>query len=318
MLDHNNLKFYRTIEDEIICETELSPRIRQKTAETRLLSGNINSAKWFNHRLNTWKQLSNWWSDENKGLLGNRAELIPHQLYIAKSVSERLYPRVMLADEVGLGKTIEAGMIIKRLMMQGRLNRLLILVPLNLTHQWLVELIRRFNITPTVFDDPEHPEIIDDANVILMPVNLLHDEQVFTKVRDSEWDMMVIDEAHHIEWSPSNPSPLYQKVEVLNRYIQGLILISATPEQLGIESHFSRLRLLDSDKFRDLEQFKQMESDYTEVAHLLSKLADGDALSLMSQEVQSFTGLSDAQINDPSKAINALIDRYRRVIQKYP
>ncbi|MCW9690776.1 SNF2-related protein, partial [Proteus terrae] len=81
---------------------------------------------------------------------------IPHQLYIANEVGKRHNPRVLLADEVGLGKTIEAGMIIHQQIMDGRAERVLIIVPESLQHQWLVEMLRRFNLRFSLFDDSRY------------------------------------------------------------------------------------------------------------------------------------------------------------------
>src|SRR5699024_6490087 len=89
------------------------------------------------------------------GLAGPKIELIPHQLYIADEVSRRHAPRVLLADEVGLGKTIEAGLILHRLLLAGRVERALLLVPDSLTHQWLVELLRRFSLEVTLLDEQQ-------------------------------------------------------------------------------------------------------------------------------------------------------------------
>ena len=69
------------------------------------------------------------------------------------------------------------------------------------------------------------------------------------------WDMLVVDEAHHLGWSPEAVSPEYALVEALGRKTPGLLLLTATPEQLGMASHFARLRLLDPDRFYDLEEF---------------------------------------------------------------
>ena len=79
-----------------------------------------------------------------RGLRGNRAGLIPHQLHIAQEVGNRVNPRVLLADEVGLGKTIEAGMILQNQLFAEKVQRVLIIVPETLQHQWLVEMLRRF------------------------------------------------------------------------------------------------------------------------------------------------------------------------------
>ncbi|PJR05959.1 SNF2-related protein, partial [Sinorhizobium meliloti] len=88
-----------------------------------------------------------------RGLVGPRTSLIPHQLHIAREGSQRHAPRVMLADEVGMGKTIEAGLILHQQLIAGRAGRVLILVPDSLVHQWLVEMLRRFNLHFSVFDE---------------------------------------------------------------------------------------------------------------------------------------------------------------------
>ncbi|MFX4729072.1 SNF2-related protein, partial [Acinetobacter baumannii] len=74
------------------------------------------------------------------------------QLLVAHTVASRLAPRVLLADEVGLGKTIEAGLVLHAQHRQGRAERVLVLVPDSLVHQWLVEMRRRFNLAFSLFD----------------------------------------------------------------------------------------------------------------------------------------------------------------------
>ena len=74
------------------------------------------------------------------------------------------------------------------------------------------------------------------------------------------WDLMVVDEAHHLAWSPEQASPEYQLVESLSAASRGLLLLTATPEQVGVASHFARLRLLDPARFHDLESFREEEA----------------------------------------------------------
>ena len=88
-----------------------------------------------------------------QGLRGPRIDLIGHQLHIADQVARRYAPRVLLADEVGLGKTIEAGLILHQQLQTGRAGRVLIVVPDALVHQWFVEMARRFNLRFSIFDE---------------------------------------------------------------------------------------------------------------------------------------------------------------------
>ena len=96
------------------------------------------------------------------GFVGARIDLIPHQFYIANELCSRYYPRVLLADEVGLGKTIEACLIMHKLLLTGRVSRVLILVPDSLVHQWFVEILRKFNMWFHIFDE-ERCEAIEDS-----------------------------------------------------------------------------------------------------------------------------------------------------------
>ncbi len=158
-----------------------------------------------------------------RGLCGMRAGLIQHQLYIAHEVGRRYAPRVLLADEVGLGKTIEAGMIIHQQVLSGRAERILILVPETLQHQWLVEMMRRFNLHFSIFDEERCVEAFadsanpfDTAQFVLCSLDFLRkSRRRFEQALDADWDLLVVDEAHHLEWSEDKPSRQYQVVEAL-------------------------------------------------------------------------------------------------------
>ena len=226
-----------------------------------------------------------------RGFVGGRIDLIPHQLYIASEVAGRLVPRVLLADEVGLGKTIEACLILHRLILTGRAQRVLILVPESLVHQWFVELLRRFNLWFHIFDE-ERCDAIETANpgnnpflddqLVLASISLFTGkEQRVQQALAAGWDMLVVDEAHHLGWSPEAVSPEYALVEALGRKTPGLLLLTATPEQLGMASHFARLRLLDPDRFYDLNEFIQEAENYRDVARRAEKLPEGKELDAL-------------------------------------
>ena len=269
-------------------EGRLSNFLQLNQPGERLLNAQIDRNKWFSLRSKTRDIANRLQQSAVFGLAGSRTSLIAHQLYIAHEVSRRYAPRVLLADEVGLGKTIEAGLILHQQLLLERARRVLIVVPESLVHQWLVEMLRRFNLMFSIFDearlaDPEHEEFEGDGTenpfhgeqLVLCSLEYLvsHPEQA-AHARAGEWDLLVVDEAHHLSWSPEAPSPEYQLVENLAENTAGLLLLTATPEQLGKESHFARLRLLDPDRFSDLDRFLSEEKGYLRLAEEAQALLD--------------------------------------------
>ena len=134
-------------------ETRLDPLIQFNDARSRLFHGQFDDSKWFALRRDGLQLRDRAQAAPTWGLAGARISLVPHQLFIAAEVADRFAPRVLLADEVGLGKTIEACLILHRQLLTGRVQRVLIIVPEPLVNQWLVELLRRFNLRFSVFDD---------------------------------------------------------------------------------------------------------------------------------------------------------------------
>ena len=288
--ERNGLLFYRAGNHEI-SEADLSDTISFNTPEERLLAGQVDPPKVFELRVEALQQLHRSRKSGVRGFVGGRIELIPHQLYIASEVAGRLAPRVLLADEVGLGKTIEACLIIHRLILTGRAQRVLILVPETLIHQWFIELLRRFNLWFHIFDE-ERCRAIENINLGQNP--FLDDQLIVTtlslftqnpvrleQAMDAEWDVLVVDEAHHLAWSPENASPEYTLVEGLSGKTPGLLLLTATPEQFGMTGHFARLRLLDPDRFYDLTGFIKETERYQEVAREAEQIGDPKQLQTL-------------------------------------
>ncbi|WP_246751472.1 RNA polymerase-associated protein RapA, partial [Vibrio cholerae] len=268
-------------------EIFLSNQIRFNKPQDKLFAGQIDRMDNFVLR---YRALTNQYQQHKspmRGLCGMRAGLIPHQLYIAHEVGRRHAPRVLLADEVGLGKTIEAGMIIHQQVLTGRAERILIVVPETLQHQWLVEMMRRFNLHFSIFDEERCVEAFSEADnpfetqqYVLCSLDFLRkSRQRFEQALEAEWDLLVVDEAHHLEWHPEKPSREYQVIEALAEQTPGVLLLTATPEQLGRESHFARLRLLDADRFYDYEAFVKEEEQYAPVADAVTALFSGEKLS---------------------------------------
>ncbi len=221
-------------EPHTVPETQLSNFIQFRLASDRLFAGQIDPMSWFGLRYHTLEHRTRLLQSSLWGLGGARAQPIAHQLHIAREVADRMAPRVLLADEVGLGKTIEAGLVIHRQLLSGRASRVLILVPENLQHQWLVEMRRRFNLEVALFDrerfvesDASNP--FEDTQLALVALEWLReDEKAQDALFAAEWDLLVVDEAHHLVWHPEQASPEYQLVEQLSQVIPGVLLLTAT------------------------------------------------------------------------------------------
>ena len=140
-------------EDHSIDELELDSSVHFSKPHDRLFAGQVEKNNRFQLRLETLKNQHQHVQSTGFGLIGPRVQLLPHQMFIAHQVGERFAPRVLLADEVGLGKTIEAGLILHQQLISGKANRALIVVPDSLIHQWLVEMLRRFNLRFTILDE---------------------------------------------------------------------------------------------------------------------------------------------------------------------
>ncbi|WP_447078661.1 RNA polymerase-associated protein RapA [Shewanella algae] len=274
-----------TGEEVQLRETLLDHNIRFNKPQDRLFAGQIDRLDRFGVRYAAQQLRHNLATSDLLGLQGPRVGLIPHQLWIAHEVGRRYAPRVLLADEVGLGKTIEAGLIIHQQLMTGRAERVLVIVPDTLRHQWLVEMLRRFNLRFAVFDEDRCIEAFADHDnpfyteqLVICSLELLRKKRRLDQALDADWDLMVVDEAHHLEWTEEAPSRAYQVVEALAEVVPGVLLLTATPDQLGHESHFARLRLLDPDRFYDYQAFIKEEEGYKEVALSAEALASGNKL----------------------------------------
>lgn len=302
---------------QVLEEQALSARLQVNRPHDRLLARRIDPDVWFTLRLQTWRQNAELQSSEVFGFAGPRIEWLPHQLHIAAEVSNRAAPRVLLADEVGLGKTIEAGLVLHRLVMTDRVKRVLLIVPEPLVHQWLVEMLRRFNLTFAVFNEArfdaaaagsENP-FESEQRVLCSLDFLVSSPKVAQAVLDSAWDLLIVDEAHHLAWDEHDASLAYSAVEALAAQTAAVLLLTATPEQLGRAGHFGRLRLLDPQRFHDYRAFVAEEEDYADVAAIADRLLAGEALPEAQQQRLAAMLGDEAQL-PRGQVIARLIDRH--------
>ena len=267
-------------------EGELLDSLSFVRPDKRLLAGLCDPPRDFDSRMQALAWNSRLRQAPARGFVGARIDLLPHQLAIVAETASRLHPRVLLADEVGLGKTIEACLILHRLHLTGRAGRILILVPEPLIHQWFIELLRRFNLRFAIYDEARcvaleahaadaNPFL--DAQLILAATAFLTDlPNRAAQAREAGFELLIVDQAHHLEWSPNEPSAAYAMVEALARIIPSLLLLTATPKQLGPAGDCARLRLLDPDRHADLEAFLAETLSYGPLAAAVDALHRGE------------------------------------------
>lgn len=343
VLENQDCAFYLvkrldTQQEITIKELELAHQMTFSKPQDRLFTAQIDRNEHFAVRYEALKHQQAQFQSPLRGLRGIRASLIPHQLHIAKEVGQRTAPRILLADEVGLGKTIEAGMILQQQLFAEKVERILVIVPETLQHQWLVEMLRRFNLHFSLFDEERCSDFEEPTSV--HHINPFHSESKIicaldwlrqkphrvTQLLDAGFDMLIVDEAHHLAWSEEQASPEYLLIEQLAKQIPAVLLLTATPEQLGQASHFARLRLLDPNRFYDYHAFLQEQQNYQPVADAVQTLLSQKPLSaveknhlsdlLSEQDIEPLLKVLDSNGNEEQKDLarqelmSNLIDRH--------
>ena len=299
-----------------ILETQLSDTLSFSRPEERLFAGNIDSNELFKLRYEVLLNQRKQFISPIRGFQGPKLSLIPHQFYVAQEVVSRARPRVLLADEVGLGKTIEAGLILHQLILTGRISKVLILVPDSLVYQWFVEMLRKFSLSfATINHDTKIPKgenPFEEGQLFVASLKyLMQDEAVMNHALNTEWDQLVVDEAHQLRWAPDRSSPEYDFVYTISQKTNGVLLLSGTPEILGLAGHFARLHLLDPDRFHDYNQFVEETSSYGEISELAKTLLSKKPLTeKMKKVMDKKVGFVVNTEEEKTKALQILLDQH--------
>ncbi|MGH7944961.1 MAG: DEAD/DEAH box helicase, partial [Opitutaceae bacterium] len=200
-----------------------------------------------------------WWvsnqSDDLLCLPECRIERLEYQVRTALRVLGPLHGRALLSDEVGLGKTIEAGLVTKELFTRGMVKRFLVLTLPSLVDQWAEELTDKFGLATvttndaTARSDParfwrDNPGIVASLHTLKQPAQLEVARQV-------HWDMLIVDEAHYLR---NRTSQAWQAVNVLPR--QFLLLLTATPVQNSLEELYNLVTLLQPGQLPSPKEFR--------------------------------------------------------------
>ena len=200
--------------------------------------------------------------------------------------------RVLIADEVGLGKTIEAGMIYKEIDKREELKISLIVVPSSLTLKWKEEFSLRFDEHFDIYKSSQFSNLIDEFDnyngskdfqeKIIISYHTLRDERVMEKLADSffEVDFLIMDEAHTMRNSDTST---FRSAKLITSLSEHIIFLTATPVQNKLEDLFYILSLLDNDYFKDFEYFQKMIAPNSTIHKMIALLRNKHTL----EEIQS-------------------------------
>ncbi|SUI39252.1 RNA polymerase-associated protein rapA [Serratia marcescens] len=268
-------------------EVLLDSKLTFSKPQDRLFAGQIDRMDRFALRFRARKYQSEQYRLPFAGLRGMRASLIPHQLHIAHEVGQRHAPRVLLGGRSRPRQNHRSRHDHPPATAGGRAERVLIVVPETLQHQWLVEMMRPLQpLFLAVRRQPLRRSKLDSSNpfeteqLVICSLDFVRrNKQRLEELADAQWDLLVVDEAHHLAWSEEAPSREYQVIEQLAEHIPGVLLLTATPEQLGQQSHFARLRLLDPNRFHDYGEFVAEQQKYRPVADAVTLLLSGERLA---------------------------------------
>lgn len=263
------LETYALEDGRTVSEDQLVPSVRDIGAKVRLASLNLAHPAVLRTRMQGLALASIWPRPGVAGVLGARAMWLPHQIDVACRAIASDPVRMLLADEVGLGKTVEATLIYAGLRCEGRAQRVLVLTPAQLTIQWLGEIFRKAHelmvlldaarIQDARADFPDLSPFDAHQRMVIAIDDLMGDAALAAEVAQASWDLVIIDEAHHLRWSEkAGGNPGYRLAEALARRSRHLLLLTATPMALDPSEYHALLRLLDPSRFDDPAFFESV------------------------------------------------------------
>ncbi len=183
-------------------------------------------------------------------------ELLEHQIRTAKTVLRRFRGRALLCDEVGLGKTIEAGLVLSELHVRGLVHSVLVLAPPSLIEQWQGEMRRKFALELISQDDPAFREQGAAAwskfDQVIVSMHTAKREPHRSAILGRKWDMVIVDEAHHLR---NRSTQLWRFASELQK--QFILLLTATPVQNNLEELFNLVTLLEPGLLSTAKHFQR-------------------------------------------------------------
>jgi superfamily II DNA or RNA helicase len=257
----------------------------------RLAAGELGQLEPYGLRLQSLYLKHAYRYDPLTGLSSARIEPQLHQVFVAHRVTRKLQPRMILADEVGLGKTIEAGLIIKELRARRLVERVLIVVPASLQLQWQSELKSKFN---------EEFEVLDGAALqylgrgkanpwmarpnVICSLPFAASPKRAEQIVEAEWDLVVFDEAHRVRRtlqgsSKTRTTQAYRLADELKEQVNGLLLLTATPMQVHPFELYSLIELVEPGLFPTFGSYNTRRGFLPQLNALMRDIKGWNALS---------------------------------------
>ncbi len=267
---------------ETVHADDLTP-VAEEAAE-ELLGGRFGEAVPYGLRLQALFLQHAYRFDPGFGLSNARVEPNLHQVFVAHRVTNKLKPRMILADEVGLGKTIEAGLILKELRARQMVERVLVICPASLQYQWQAELRSKFNEEFEIVNSAAakylgqggaNPFVRRDNVICSLPFAVMprRSEQIL----DADWDLVIFDEAHRVRrWrqseTKSKTTQAYRLAEELKEMVPGLLMLTATPMQLHPYELYSLIELAEPGLYPTFSDYDRRRKDLPRLNDLMRQL----------------------------------------------
>ena len=215
--------------------------------QEKLKSGIVEPAEWFKLRNEAEAVALSPGFDTLLSLSANNIDEYQHQIDAALTALRRMRGRVILADEVGLGKTIEAGIILKELLLRGLVKRVLILVPASLTLQWQQEMVEKFNEDFVIAHDSSSWV----NNRVIASIDLAKRSEHASQIQNHDYDLLIIDEAHRLK---NRQSVAWRFANDIRR--KYMLLLTATPVHNNLSELYSLVTLVKPGVLRTYTDFK--------------------------------------------------------------
>jgi len=255
-------------------EVDLWPPPAGHSLTDRLACGDVDSLEQLSLRMDALHLARVREADGLGSFLGGRIRIFPHQLHVAQSATRSDPVRWLLADEVGLGKTVEACLVLNRLVRTGRVESTLVVAPETLTVQWLGELWRKYHQVFVLLDEKRLVDVEKDYGrgfnpfeahrQVVVSMELLCDRRkLIEQAVEAGVDLLIVDEAHHLRRRKGHPgNPEYRAIQPIAALGRHVLLLTATPLDEDAHGFFRLLQLLRPEEFPEEEELDARLASY--------------------------------------------------------